>query len=191
MSLMGTVTGRAVVLAHGGKSRQRAEPTLSILALTGLKPLIPGEPTAGPVAVASPSGEPEGAHYALAGFSLQISGFAREGARGGCKAIPHPPRAPRRPPDGARGAGGAPCPVRQASRRDGYFFFGAIIMTICRPSRRGRDSITMSSPRSASIRPAIWRPSSWWLISRPRKRMLTLTLSPSSRKRRMLRSLIW
>src|SRR3546814_4448682 len=33
-----------------------------------------------------------------------------------------------------------------------YFFFGAIIMTICRPSRRGRDSITMSSPRSASIR---------------------------------------
>ena len=26
------------------------------------------------------------------------------------------------------------------------FFFGAIIMTICRPSRRGRDSTTMFSP---------------------------------------------
>lgn len=44
--------------------------------------------------------------------------------------------------------------------RAGYFFFGAIIMTICRPSRRGRDSITMSSPRSPSIRLAISRPSS-------------------------------
>jgi len=42
----------------------------------------------------------------------------------------------------------------------GYFFFGAIIITICRPSRRGRDSITMSSPRSPSIRLAISRPSS-------------------------------
>src|SRR5690606_23854599 len=72
-----------------------------------------------------------------------------------------------------------------------YFFFGAIIITICRPSRRGRDSMTMSSPRSASIRAAISRPSSWWLISRPRKRMLTLILSPSSRKPRILRSLIW
>src|SRR5690606_13700929 len=41
-----------------------------------------------------------------------------------------------------------------------HFFLGAIIMTICRPSRRGRDSITMSSPRSASIRLAISRPSS-------------------------------
>src|SRR5690606_3102134 len=88
MSLMGTVTGRAVVLAHGGKSRQRAEPTLSILALTGLKPLIPGEPTAGPVAVASPSGEPEAAHYALAGFSLQISGFARKGVAGRLQSHP-------------------------------------------------------------------------------------------------------
>src|SRR5690554_2281612 len=44
-----------------------------------------------------------------------------------------------------------------------YFFFGAIIMTIWRPSMRGRDSITMSSPRSASIRSSICRPSSWWL----------------------------
>src|SRR5690606_40104513 len=55
----------------------------------------------------------------------------------------------------------------------------------------GRDSTTMSSPRSASIRCAISRPSSWWLISRPRKRILTLILSPSSRKPRILRSLIW
>ncbi len=41
-----------------------------------------------------------------------------------------------------------------------YFFFGAIIITIWRPSRRGRDSITISSPSSVSMRVAISRPSS-------------------------------
>src|SRR5690606_14628235 len=112
------------------------EPTLSILALTGLKPLIPGEPTAGPVAVARPCGEPAAAHYALAGFSLQISGLAPEAARGGCKATPHPPLAPRRPPDGARGAGGAACSVRQASRRDGS----------------GRERPSLASPALRTVR---------------------------------------
>src|SRR5690606_34158287 len=82
-----------------------------------------------------------------------------------------PPLTPALSPRAGRGGQG-----RRAAR-GGYFFLGAIIITICRPSSRGRDSTTMSSPRSASIRWAISRPSSWWLISRPRKRMLTLILS--------------
>lgn len=49
-------------------------------------------------------------------------------------------------------------PAGPVSAQDQIFFFGAIIMTIWRPSRRGRDSMTMSSPRSASIRDAISRP---------------------------------
>src|SRR5690606_35864093 len=71
-------------------------------------------------------------------------------------------------PDDRRAPGGAlsilPSPARgggegrYAGRARGYFFLGAIISTICRPSRRGRDSITMSSPRSASMRAAISRP---------------------------------
>src|SRR5690606_9486194 len=43
-------------------------------------------------------------------------------------------------PSPARGGGEG----RYAGRARGYFFLGAIIITICRPSRRGRDSITMS-----------------------------------------------
>ena len=80
--------------------------------------------------------------------------------------------------DTNKGADATPSPSNEKSRKRGpfvsqktraanaalavtqIFFFGAIIMTICRPSRRGRDSTTMSSPRSASIRAAISRPSS-------------------------------
>src|SRR5690554_4391472 len=82
------------------------------------------------------------------------------------------------------------CQRDRGRRPRRHFFLGAIIMTICRPSIRGRDSITMSSPRSASMRVSMLRPSSWWLISRPRKRMLTLILSPSSRNPRILRILM-
>ena len=68
------------------------------------------------------------------------------------KGAPHPLPSPR--------CAGETGTVGIVGFADDYFFFGAIIMTICRPSRRGRDSTTMSSPRSASIRDAISRPSS-------------------------------
>src|SRR5207244_11470105 len=61
-------------------------------------------------------------------------------------------------------------PWRRVPAAD-YFFFGAIIMIICRPSRRGRDSMTTSSARSVSMRLAISRPSSWWALPPPLKPM--------------------
>src|SRR5690348_3500556 len=71
-----------------------------------------------------------------------------------------------------------------------YFFLGLIIMVIWRPSIRGNWSTVPVSTMSFWIRWASSMPSSWWRISRPQKRMLTLTLSPSSRNRTMLRSLM-
>ena len=87
-------------------------------------------------------------------------GRARSTTAEGARRRPCLPREPD-----AIGAGGVcsrawPPGSTTAGPEAGYFFFGAIIITICRPSRRGRDSITMSSPRSASIRLAISRPSS-------------------------------
>ncbi len=73
-------------------------------------------------------------------------------------AVATPPSPAQEPTN--RGFRAATFDVARVAPERGYFFFGAIIMTICRPSRRGRDSITMSSPRSASIRLAISRPSS-------------------------------
>src|SRR5690606_28200556 len=72
------------------ESRQRAEPTLSILARTGHKPLIPGESTTGPVAVASRSGERTG-RRALCPRGLF---FANQRVRpeGGRGAAAKPPR---------------------------------------------------------------------------------------------------
>src|SRR5690606_26460018 len=164
------------------------------------KPLVPKEPGAGPKASRPVPGRTGPAIMPAAGFGRNRCAFADSPRlRGG----PGPERGAGRggAPEKRSAPGGAlsilPTPARgggegrYAGRARGYFFLGAIIITICRPSRRGRDSITMSSPRSASMRAAISRPSSWWLISRPRKRMLTLILSPSSRKPRILRSLIW
>src|SRR5690606_376359 len=132
-------------------------------ALAGLMAADPKGAAAGPTGPRTRGGGPSRALCTARGRA----GKSREGR----------PERPR--PRAAQGGG-------IASGADGawrhHFFLGAIIMTICRPSMRGRDSITMSSPRSASIRCSMPRPSSWWLISRPRKRMLTLILSPSSRK---------
>ena len=71
-----------------------------------------------------------------------------------------------------------------------YFFRGAITITICRPSIRGRCSTTPISSKSFSTRLRTSMPNSGWVISRPRKRRVILTRSPSSRKRTMLRNLI-
>src|SRR5690554_7429229 len=64
-----------------------------------------------------------------------------------------------------------------------HFFLGATIMIIWRPSIFGKDSTVPISSRSAAIRSISLRPRSWCAISRPRKRSVTLPLSPPSRKR--------
>src|ERR1017187_2353592 len=51
------------------------------------------------------------------------------------------------------------------------------------PSCRGRNSTIALSPRSLIKRSRIPRPKLWRVISRPRKKMVALTLSPSARKR--------
>src|SRR5690242_11441374 len=81
-------------------------------------------------------------------------------------------------------------PPIHGGRLPHYFFLGLIIMVIWRPSMRGNWSTTPVSAMSAWMRRASSMPSSWCDISRPRKRMFTLTLSPSSRNRTMLRSLM-
>src|SRR5260370_558724 len=48
------------------------------------------------------------------------------------------------------------------------------------------DAAKNPSPRVCSI-----GPSSWWAISRPRKRNVTLTLSPSSKNRSIERIFTW
>jgi hypothetical protein len=62
-------------------------------------------------------------------------------------------------------------------------YFGASTITIWRPSMRGIDSILVSGSISPRTRLRTCRPSSACTISRPRKRSVTLTLSPSSMKR--------
>src|SRR6218665_3815658 len=73
----------------------------------------------------------------------------------------------------------------------GFFLPGAIIMIIWRPSSLGNCSTMMTSANSSRMRLSNARPSSWCVISRPRKRSVILHLSPSARKRRMLRILMW
>src|SRR5690606_3115401 len=62
---------------------------------------------------------------------------------------------------------------------------GARIMIIWRPSILGANSTLASSSKSAWTLFISFMPSSGWAISRPRKRIVTLTLSPSSKKRCM------
>ena len=50
---------------------------------------------------------------------------------------------------------------------------------------RGSYSILVMVSKSALTFISSFMPSSGWAISRPRKRMVTLTLSPSSKKRFM------
>src|SRR5690606_4198434 len=128
-------------------------------ARAGGRPLIRKESAAGPEG-ATESRLNRAGYYALPAKPAQTSllpacgeKVPREGRMRGVffrgpdkKRAPHPCPLPASGERGTRD--------RRAARGD-YFFFGAIIMTIWRPSRRGRDSITMSSPRSASIRWAI------------------------------------
>src|SRR5690606_10803842 len=72
----------------------------------------------------------------------------------------------------------------------GFLRPGAIIMIIWRPSNLGNCSTTIESASSSRMRFSNARPSSWCVISRPRKRSVILHLSPSSRKRLMLRILM-
>src|ERR1019366_5275950 len=51
------------------------------------------------------------------------------------------------------------------------------------PSCRGRNSTIALSPKSLIKRSRIPRPKLWRVISRPRKKMVAFTLSPSARKR--------
>ena len=59
---------------------------------------------------------------------------------------------------------------------------GASTMIICRFSSRGICSTLMVSPSSRRIRSSTLMPRTWWAISRPRNRRVTLTLSPSPMK---------
>src|SRR5690349_10110835 len=71
------------------------------------------------------------------------------------------------------------------------FFLGASTMIIWRPSSLGMCSTTETSASSSRMRSSRRMPMSWWVISRPRKRSVTLPLSPSSAmKRRRLRILM-
>src|SRR5690606_27279568 len=79
--------------------------------------------------------------------------------------------------------------TRSACRGDQPLRLGASTITICRPSSRGMDSTWTMSSTSARSLSSSRTPSSWCAISRPRKRRVTLTLSPSSMNRTMLRSL--
>src|SRR5690606_26840330 len=62
-------------------------------------------------------------------------------------------------------------------------YLGASTMTIWRPSERGwLSTLAIASVCSRTLS-SNCMPSSWCAISRPRKRMVTLTRSPSSRNR--------
>src|SRR5271157_5733068 len=65
----------------------------------------------------------------------------------------------------------------------GCAFGGARIRCSVLPSCRGRNSTIALSPRSVIKRSKIPRPKLWRVISRPRKKMVAFTLSPSARKR--------
>src|SRR5262249_28964891 len=72
----------------------------------------------------------------------------------------------------------AHCPLSTAY----YFsFFGEKITVICMPSSRGRNSGAPLSARSFSSLSSNCRPSSLWVISRPRNRTVAFTLFPSAR----------
>src|SRR5947209_5726939 len=60
---------------------------------------------------------------------------------------------------------------------------GARMACMVLPSMRGRNSTIPLSPTSLIRRSSTLRPRFWWAISRPRKRRLAFTLSPSDRKR--------
>src|SRR5579863_542966 len=62
-------------------------------------------------------------------------------------------------------------------------FFGARIACRVLPSCRGRNSTMLFSSTSLMSRSRIWRPRLVRVISRPRKKIVALTLSPSCRKR--------
>src|SRR6185312_14860610 len=68
------------------------------------------------------------------------------------------------------------------SFRRGYF--GASTMVIWRPSIKGSASTLAIGAVSVRTRWRSLKPISWCAISRPRKRSVTLTLSPSSKNRR-------
>jgi len=70
-------------------------------------------------------------------------------------------------------------------------YLGERTITICRISMRGICSTLVAASRSARIRSSTFTPISWWAISRPRKRRVTLTLSPSSMKFFIERSFTW
>src|SRR5215469_7322925 len=65
----------------------------------------------------------------------------------------------------------------------GSFFMGARIACRVLPSMRGRNSMFAFSFTSFSNRSSTTRPSFVCAISRPRKKIVAFTLSPSSRKR--------
>src|SRR5690606_7801018 len=106
-------------------------------------------------------------------YQLQFYGYLSQGAR----FENHVP---------ARGG-----PHRVSTTFCDHFFFGENTMTICRPSISAFCSTTAISARSPDTRCRSRRPISWCAISRPRKRSVTLALSPSVRKRVRLRSLTW
>src|SRR5690606_2025868 len=74
-------------------------------------------------------------------------------------------------------------PSRKTAPHSSSAHFGDMTMVIWRPSILGVCSTLAFSPRSSRTRSSSFMPSSWCAISRPRKRRVTFTLSPSSRKR--------
>ena len=64
-----------------------------------------------------------------------------------------------------------------------YRLLGEITMIMFRPSCFGIDSTVTISPRSPTNLSKILRPSSVWVISRPRNMIVTLTLCPPRKKR--------
>src|SRR5438477_5105446 len=68
-------------------------------------------------------------------------------------------------------------------------YFGDTTIVIWRPSMRGNCSTLAISSRSSLTRISTFMPSSWCANSRPRNRIVTLTLSPSSMNLFMLRIL--
>src|SRR5882672_1860095 len=71
-----------------------------------------------------------------------------------------------------------------------FFFFGANTITIWRPSSLGIASTWLNASRSVRTRSSTLSPRSWCAISRPRKRIVTFALSPSSRNSCSLRTFV-
>src|ERR671916_3223317 len=179
-----------LLLVGAGQIGRRVEPPLLLRALLLQKVIVAGATALQPAVLAchkAPCGTLVGLHLRHISSTFLVSA-TREEARGTGERAGSPPgiaglvyqtvaylRAARslRSPCGAS----SPCWASLDS------FFGAMTMTMLRPSRLGWLSMRPRSSRSVARRLRSLSPKSGCWTSRPRNMMVTFTLSPPRRKR--------